>query len=379
MQVGNLNMRLETNLNIPFYDIKSSHDPIQEELNEAIQSTFESTQYILGPQVEIFEDEFSKYCGAKNGIGVASGTDALHIALRACGIGEGDEVITVSHTFIATALAISWTGAKPVFIDVDPRTYNLNPLLLKNALSKRTKAIIPVHLYGQPVDIDSILKFAKKNGLKVIEDACQAHGARYKQKRVGSFGDAACFSFYPSKNLGGIGDGGMIVTNNDEVAARARRLRNYGQSSKYKHDDPGYNSRLDSIQAAVLRVKLRYLDDWNERRRKIAHLYTEALRDIKKVTTPFINENVESAFHLYVVLYSQRDKLITSLSQMGIGTGLHYPIPIHLQRAFSYLEISKGALPVSESIADTCVSLPMSPQLKDEDCLKVCEAISNLV
>lgn len=349
-------------IQVPFIDLKAQYASIKPEIDQALGEVLSRNDFILGRAVTLFEEEYASFCEAKYAIGVDSGTSALELALRALGIGPGDEVITAANTFIATTLAISYTGATPVLVDCDPLTYNLDVSLLERAITRRTKAIIPVHLYGQPADMDPILEFARRHGLTVLEDACQAHGARYKCKRVGALGDAAAFSFYPGKNLGAYGDGGMITTNDPEIAEAVRMLRDYGQRGKYHHIVKGYNRRLDTLQAAVLRVKLRYLDSWNNARRAHAKLYTRLLAGTG-VITPTEAEYAESVYHLYVVRTKERDELQACLKEKGISTGIHYPIPIHLQPAYAELPYRKGSFPVTEKYAAEGLSLPIYAEL----------------
>jgi len=358
---------------IPTVDLKRQYYSIKEEIDNAIKNVLESGYFILGENVKLFEDEFSRYCNAKYGIGVASGTDALQLALRACGISRGDEVITVSNTAFPTAIAISYTGAKPVFVDVD-ETYTMDASRVEEKINEKTKAILPVHLYGQPADMDPILEIAKKHDLYVIEDACQAHGAEYKGRKVGSIGDIGCFSFYPTKNLGAYGDGGFITTNNEELAERLKLLRNYGQIERYNHAIKGYNSRLDEIQAAILRVKLKRLDKWNELRRRNAKLYSELIGE--KVIVPFERENSTHVYHLYVIRTKQRDELRKWLKSRGILTDVHYPTPIHLQKAYADLGLGEGSLPVTEKYANEILSLPMFPELTEEEISHIADAIN---
>ncbi len=333
-------------MNVPFLDLKAQHREISP-----------------GKEVTLFEEEFAKYCGVEHAVGVDSGISALELGLRAAGIGAGDEVITVSHTFIATVSAISVTGAKPVLVDVDPVTYTMDVEQLASAVGPRTKAILPVHLYGQSADMDPILKVAARHGLRVIEDACQAHGARYNGRRVGGIGDAGCFSFYPGKNLGAYGDGGMFVTNDFELADKVRMLRNYGQREKYHHEFLAYNRRLDTIQAAVLRIKLRHLDQWNRARQNCASRYGELLGSIQEIKLPVVGASRDHVYHLYVIQHSDRNELQARLKENGVMTGLHYPIPVHLQPCYAGLGIPKGSLPVSEALAETILSLPIFPEL----------------
>lgn len=357
---------------IPFIDLKREYAEIEEEITQAIQRVLKSGWFILGEAVEKFEEEFSKYIGAKYGIGVNSGSDALFLALKALGIGNGDEVITVSHTFISTVDAIVRNGAIPVFVDIDPYTYCIDVTKIEERITNRTKAILPVHLYGHPAEMKLIMEIAKKYNLFVIEDACQAHGAEYKGKKVGSIGDIGCFSFYPVKNLGAYGDGGMILTNNEMLAEKLKMFRNYGQSQKYYHDFVGINSRLDEIQAVVLRVKLKHLDEWNERRRKIAKLYDECLED-SEVVTPVEKEYAKHVYHLYVIRYKNRDMLQQQLLKNGIQTQIHYPIPIHKQKA--YLDLDDAQLPITEKICEEILSLPIYLELKNEETKYIADAV----
>ena len=354
-------------MNIPFVDLKRQFDLIKNEVTTKINEVLRNTHFILGEEVEKFEEEFANYCGVKYGVGVASGSDALTLSLKVLGIGKEDEVITAPNTFIATVDAISRNGATPVFVDIDPETCNIDVAEIEEKITDKTKAIIPVHLYGQPADMDEIIKIAKKYDLKIIEDACQAHGAEYKGKKVGSLSDVGCFSFYPAKNLGAYGDGGMVVTNNEQIAERIKMLRNYGQSKKYYHDFIGYNSRLDEIQAAVLRVKLRYLDEWNDKRREHAKLYNDLLENVSGIETPTEKEFVKHVYHLYVIRCKNRNELQNYLSSKGVSTGIHYPIPVHLQKAYKHLEYKEGDFPITEKYAKEILSLPMFPELTDEE------------
>jgi dTDP-4-amino-4,6-dideoxygalactose transaminase len=323
----------------------------------------ESGWYVLGKEVEAFEDEFATYCETKHCVGVGNGLDALHLIVRAYGIKPGDEVIVPANTYIATWLAVTYAGATPVPVEPNERTYNLDPEKIEQAITPKTKAILVVHLYGQPADMDSINALARKYGLKVIEDCAQAHGARYKGRRVGGIGDAAGFSFYPGKNLGALGDGGAVTTNDPVLADRIRVLRNYGSQVKYHNEVIGYNSRLDELQAALLRVKLAKLDEWNERRRQVATQYLQKLSDQKKVILPYVPEWSESVWHLFVIRYVQRDNLQKALNDVGVGTMIHYPIPPHLQSAYADLSWKKGDFPLSEQVAREVLSLPMGPHL----------------
>ena len=362
---------------IPFVDLKAQYAAIGVEVDEALHNVVTNTDFILGKDVERFEEEFARFCDAEYGVGVDSGTSALELALRAYGVGEGDEVITVSHTFIATVAAISYTGARPVLVDVDPDTYNIDPALIERAITSRTKAIIPVHLYGQPADLDAVIEVARRHNLVVIEDACQAHGALYRGKPVGARGDAGCFSFYPGKNLGAYGDAGMIVTNSRDIAERLKLLRNYGQPEKYQHTIMGYNRRLDSLQAAVLRAKLRHLPEWNASRQRAAARYNELLKDIRSIRTPYVAEESSHVYHLYVIQHPERDRLLSYLRERGVYGGLHYPTPVHLQPCYESLGIPPGSLPITEELASRVISLPMYAELTDEQIEYVCDCIRN--
>jgi len=361
-------------MKVPFVDLKAQHEAIADELNEAIQRVIKRSRFILGQEVEAFEEEFAAYCDVDHCVGVGSGTEALHLALKACGMGPGDEVITVSFTFIATALAISWTGATPVFVDIDPKTYTMDPDRVAQAITPHTKAILPVHLYGQCADMDPLLALAKEHNLWMIEDACQAHGATYKGRKAGSIGHLGCFSFYPSKNLGACGDGGAITTNDKGLADRLRLSRNYGQTRKYHHESMGYNSRLDEIQAAVLRVKLKYLDGWNEARRKHAKKYNELLGG-GIVVYSRVADWGDPVFHLYVIRSCHRDELQKYLQGKDIETLIHYPVPVHLQKAYTNLGYLKGSLPVTESCSMEVLSLPMFAELTEEQINYVSNAV----
>lgn len=353
-------------MKVPFVDLQTQYHSLSEELNPRLLKAVESCQFILGSDVKEFEQEFADYCGTKYAVGIDSGTTALFLALLSLGVGPGDEVITPANTFIATVLAIHYTGAKPVLVDIDEVTYNLDIDKVKIAINKKTKAIMPVHLYGQPVDLEPLIALAQEYGLKVVEDACQAHGAEYKGKRVGGFGDAAGFSFYPGKNLGAYGDGGIVVTNNEEIKEKLLMLRNYGQKQKYQHSIKGYNARLDTIQAEILRVKLQYLDSWNDARRKNAQNYNSLLENIEGITTPQTMSWAKHVWHLYVIRTSKREALQKYLADADVASGIHYPIPIHMQPAFADLGYKKGDFPITEKVADEIVSLPMYPELKKE-------------
>jgi dTDP-4-amino-4,6-dideoxygalactose transaminase len=361
-------------LNVPFVDLAAQYSAIAAEVGEAIAGVLRSTDFILGRELRAFEEEFASYCGVARAIGVDSGTSAIELALRACGIGPGDEVLVPANTFIATALAVSNTGATPVLVDVDPDTSTISPALIADAIGRRTKAIVPVHLYGHPADMDPIIAVARRRGLVVIEDACQAHGARYKGKRTGSLGDAAAFSFYPGKNLGAYGDGGMVVTNEPRIADALELLRNYGQKEKYVHLLRGFNRRLDTLQAAVLRVKLRYLDAWNAVRAARAGLYNRLL-DGAAVDLPAAASYASAVWHLYVIRASRRNELRQHLGRAGIDTGIHYPVPVHLQPAYRDLGYRPGDFPVSERQCEEVLSLPMYAELKPEAIGRVAAAV----
>lgn len=357
-------------MNIPFLDLGAAYRELQTEIDAGVARSLASGYYIGGPEVEAFEEEFASYCGATHAIGVANGLDALHLALRAMDVGPGDEVIVPSNTYIATWLAVSQCGATPVPVEPDPRTYNIDPTLIEAAITPRTKTILPVHLYGQPADMDPILAIARKHGLRVLEDGAQAHGARYKGKRLGAHGDVVAWSFYPGKNLGAMGDGGAVTTNDPQLADRIRVLRNYGSRVKYVNEVQGYNSRLDPLQAAILRVKLAHLDEWNIRRSVIAARYQLGLAKCG-LTLPHVPDWAESAWHLYVVQHPQRDALIKQMGDAGVGTLIHYPIPPHLQRAYASLGYRQVKFPIAEKIANQCFSLPIGPHLLSEQVTEV--------
>lgn len=360
---------------VPFLDLRAAYLELKEEIDAAVARVLDSGWYILSEEVEAFEREFTAYCDAAYGIGVANGLDALTLALRALGVGAGDEVIVPSNTYIATWLAVSAVGAKLRPVEPDPRTFNIDPARIEAAIGPRTKAILPVHLYGQPADLDPILEVARRHGLSVIEDAAQAHGARYKGRRIGAHGDAVCWSFYPGKNLGAMGDAGAVTTDRADVAERVRTLRNYGSRVKYVNETRGANSRLDPLQAAILRAKLPRLDEWNERRRQLASLYAEALAD-GDLVPPFAPNWVEPVWHLFVVRRAGRDALQARLRAAGVDTLIHYPIPPHLQKAYDDAGFARGDFPIAERIAETCLSLPIGPHLTDEQRQAVCAALT---
>lgn len=345
---------------IPFLDLGAAYRELRPQIDEAISRVLASGQYILGPEVEAFEAELAAYCGAAHGVGLANGLDALHLALRAMDVGPGDEVIVPSNTYIATWLAVSQCGATPVPVEPDPATHNIDPARIEAAITPRTRVILPVHLYGQPVDLDPILAIARKHGLRVLEDAAQAHGARYKGRRIGGHGDAVAWSFYPGKNLGALGDGGAVTTDDAQIADRLRVLRNYGSRVKYVNEAQGWNSRLDPLQAAVLRVKLAHLDDCNTRRSGIARQYLHGLAD-SGLRLPQVPDWAEPAWHLFVVRTPQRDDLQRHLAEAGIGTLIHYPIPPHRQQAYAGLGFAQDAFPIANRLADEVLSLPMGP------------------
>jgi len=358
---------------VPFLELKSTYLELKEEFDTAYARVMDSGWYLLGPELEAFEAEYAAYCGTKYCVGVANGLDALHLAIRGYGIGTGDEVIVPSHTFIASWLAVSHAGARPVPVEPDPRTYNLDPDRIEAAITPRTKAIMPVHLYGQPADMDAINEIARKHGLKVIEDSAQAQGARYKGRRTGGLGNAAGHSFYPGKNLGAFADAGAVTTNDPELADRVRTLRNYGSKQKYYYDTQGVNSRLDEMQAAFLRVKLRHLDEWNVRRCKIAGTYFRALESLAGVTLPFVPDYAAPVWHLFVIRNPHRDSLQRRLADTGISTLIHYPVPPHLSDAYLGGHYALGSLPIAEEIASTVLSLPMGPHLDEKHALRVAE------
>lgn len=365
--------------NIPQVDLKAQYATIKKEVDQAIAAVIESTQFVRGKAVAQFEKAFAGYCNVSHAVGVANGTDALMLALRAVGVGEGDEVITTPFTFTATTEAIHWVGAKVVFVDIDPENYTIDIGQLEHKITERTRAIMPVHLYGHPADMDAILEVVKKHDLKVIEDAAQAHGARYKGKRVGSFGHAACFSFYPGKNLGAYGDAGGVVTNDAKIAETVKILGDHGSAKKYQNDFLGFNSRLDGIQGAVLNVKLRYLDQWNRRRRAIADSYNRAFTEIDEIITPKQSTWAESVYHLYVVQTGNREALKQKLNEAGIGAALHYPRPLHLQKAYEFMGHKRGTFPVSEQVADRVMSLPNYPEMTDEMVEFVVESVKEIM
>jgi len=362
-------------MQIPFVDLKTQYDSIKHEIDAAIQSILEKSEFVQGETVYRFEQEFSQAQNVRHTIACGSGTDALHLALWALGLGPTDEVITASHTFIATAEAILLTGARPVFVDIDETSYTIDPTKIKPAISEKTRAIIPVHLYGQPCDIDTIREIAVQRGLFLVEDACQAHLAEYKGKKVGSFGQAGAFSFYPGKNLGAYGEAGAVVTQHTVLYDKMRRLRDHGQASKYVHDLWGHNYRMDEMQAAVLRVKLRCLQEWTEKRRRNARLYNERLASISEILIPQEMQYARHVYHLYVIRTPYRDQLREHLRKSGVRTGLHYPVPLHLQQGLSTMAYKEGDFPVTEKVAKEVLSLPMYPELTESQIDYVCSSI----
>lgn len=362
---------------IPFVDLKAQYASIKTEVNAAIQGVLDSCQFTLGSEVAAFENEFAAYCQADIGVGVNTGTSALHLAMLAAGIGPGDEVITVPFTFVATVSAVHYTGARPVFVDIDPKTFTMDVRQIESAITPRTKAIVPVHLYGQPADMDPILEIARRHKLIVIEDAAQAHGAEYKGRRAGSIGDMGCFSFYPGKNLGAYGEGGMVTTSNPEFARTIRMLRDWGAEKKYHHVLKGYNFRLEGIQGAVLRVKLRYLEQWTEARRSAAAHYDRLLAG-SDVATPRAMDYARHVYHVYAIRTRDRSAWQQALNEQGVQTGIHYPIPVHLLPAFADLGYQAGQFPHSEQAANEVLSLPMFPELTERQCETVATAVRRL-
>lgn len=355
---------------IPFLDLKAQYQQMKPEIDAAVLRAIESTQFVQGPEVAAFEKRFASYSSVEHCLAVNSGTSALHLALLAAGIGRGDEVITVSMTFVATTAAILYSGAKPVFVDVDPKTWTMNPAAIEAAITPRTKAILPVHLHGLMADMDAIMAIAKRHGLIVIEDAAQAHGAEYKGRRAGSIGDLGCFSFYPGKNLGAYGEGGAVVTNNADLARKISLLRDWGQESKYNHVVPGFNYRMDGIQGAILNVKMNYIEAWTDARRAAALRYDNLLAKLPcgRPTPPDHSRHV---YHVYAITLAQRDEALKSLQNAGIGVGIHYPVPVHLQKAYADLGYRTGDLPVTESLAKQFLSLPIYAELKPEHIVSV--------
>lgn len=361
---------------IPLVDLKAQYAQIRSEVDAAVGRVIANADFILGKDVEEFEEEYARYCEAKYCVALDSGLSALELGMRALGIGPGDEVITPAHSFIASSSAISFTGATPVWVDSDPRTYNIDTKLIEAAITPRTKAIMPVHLYGQPADMDPIMDVARKHKLLVVEDACQAHGARYRGRRVGTIGDIAAFSFYPGKNLGAYGDAGALVTNNADVAKTVHDMRNYGQRKKYEHAFLAWNRRMDTLQAAILRAKLPHLEAWNTARRRHASAYDELLAGTP-LGLPQTARDGEHVFHLYVVQSERRDDLLRHLADAGIHGGIHYPVPIHLQEAYRGAGKGRGSFPVAEAVTPRVLSLPMYPELEEEQLQRVADAVGS--
>ena len=361
---------------VPYLDLRAQLKPLRAELDAAIARTLDNCSFCLGPDVTQFEKGFATFCDARYALGFNSGTSALHVAMRLLNVGPGDEVITTPYTFIATSWAISYCGAKPVYVDIDETTFNLDPKLIEKAITPRTKAVLPVHLYGQPFDVDAVAAICKKHNLPFVEDAAQAHGAKYKGKSIGTFGAVSCFSFYPAKNLGACGEGGALVTNDAALAARAKSLREHGSTVRYHHDEVGYNYRLEGIQGAVLGVKLKHLGQWTRDRQRIAARYTELLADTP-LQPPAVTLGNESAWHLYTVRSSRRDELKKHLDANGIGNAVHYPMPLHLQKAYAHLGYQLGDFPVAEKASREVLSLPMFPELTDAQIQRVADVVKD--
>jgi dTDP-4-amino-4,6-dideoxygalactose transaminase len=363
---------------IPILDLKAQIKPLRAELDAAIARAIDNCSFCLGPDTKKFEEDFAKYCGAEHCLGYNSGTSALHIALMLLNVGPGDEVVTTPFTFVATSWAISYVGAKPVYVDIDDATFNLDPKLLEKAITPRTKAVMPVHLYGQPFDVDPIREICRKHKLPLVEDAAQAVGAKYKGKTIGTFGEISCFSFYPGKNLGAFGEGGALVTNNAEYAKRARSLREHGSTVRYYHDEVGFNYRMEGIQGAVLGIKLKHLPKWTQERQRVAKRYVELLKDTP-LRLPHQAEYAESVWHQYVVRHPKRDALKAHLDANGVGCALHYPLPLHLQKCYASLGYKKGDFPVAEKAAEQCLSLPIYPELTDAQIQRVVAVIKDFL
>src|SRR5881397_2744186 len=366
-------------MQVPFLDLKAHHDSMRGELEAAIREVIDSNAYAGGPFVAKFEHDFATFCGSSSAIAVGNGTDALWLSLLGLGIGEGDEVVSDANNFIAFTNSITYCKARPVFVDVDPNTFTMNPAELEKSLTDKTKAIIPVHLFGQPADMDPILEFARANGLFVVEDAAQAHGAQYKGRKAGTIGDAGCFSFYPGKNLGAFGEAGAVVTNDPELREQIQVLRDHGQSRKYYHSTMGWNCRMDGIQAAILSIKLRHLDEANSLRRKHALEYNQAFAGIDEVLAPLEAKYARHVYHVYAVRVQERDATLRHLQEQGVGCAVHYPVPIHLQEAGRNLGYTKGAFPIAEKLADEFLSLPMFPELTEEQIEYVGRCVSETV
>jgi dTDP-4-amino-4,6-dideoxygalactose transaminase len=364
----------EKNGAVPYLDLVAQMRPLRKEIDAAIARALDNCSFCLGPDVAQFEKDFARFCGAANCVAFNSGTSALHVAMLLLNVGPGDEVITTPSTFVATSWAISYVGAKPVYVDIDDATFNLDPKLVERAITPRTKAVVPVHLYGQSADLDPLLAICRKHNLPLIEDAAQAHGATYKGKRVGTFGQISCFSFYPGKNLGAYGEGGGLLTDNESQAARARSLREHGSTQRYYHDEIGFNYRMEGIQGAVLGIKLKHLESWTRERQRVAHRYGELLADTP-LQLPHEAGYGQSAWHLYVVRHPERDKLKKHLETNHVGCALHYPVPLHLQKAFAHLGHKPGDYPVAEKAARQCLSLPIYPELTEAQMQRVSTVI----
>ena len=365
-------------MNVPFVDFSQQYQAVKDQIDRGLKSVFEKGNFILGEEEKDFEVQFARFCGTKHAVGVNSGTDALYLALGALDISIGDEVIIPTFTFIATALCISYTGAKPVFVDIEEETYNVDPQKLEEAITEKTKAIILVHLYGQTANMDEMTTIAKKYNIPIIEDACQAHGATYKGKKTGSLGDIGCFSFYPTKSLGAFGDGGIVVTNREEISEKIQMLRDYGRKDRYEYKIKGYNSRLDTVQAVVLSAKLKYLDEWNKMRNRQAAYYCEQLKDIPGVIVPVTGKDRTHVFQTFAIRVPDRNAICEEMNSKGVSALIHYPIPIHLQEAYADLGHKKGDFPVSEMVADEVLSLPMFPHISNEKIDYVCASLKEL-
>ena len=366
-------------MNIPFLDLKAQYKSLSGEISETLKDVFDATAFSGGPFVARFEDQFAAYCGTRIALGVGSGTEALWLTLLALGVGPGDEVITVPNTFIATAEAISLCGARPVFVDIDERSYTMNPALVEAAITSKTKVIIPVHLYGQMADMDPLIELAAHHGIFVVEDACQAHGAEYKGARAGSLGIAGCFSFYPGKNLGAYGEAGAVVTNNVKLAEKIKMLRDHGQAEKYYHEMVGMNGRMDGIQGAILSVKLRYLASWNHARIRNADLYCQLLGNVESLILPLKMPYARPVYHIFAIRVAERTKFISALAQRGITCGIHYPVPLHLQTAYASLGMKRGSFPLAERCANEVVSLPLYPELTVDQIHYIADAVREVL
>jgi len=368
----------KTEVKVPYFDLTAQYRDLRDEIREAIDRVCGKAAFILGEEVERFEHSFADYCGVKHCVGLNSGTSALHLAMLAAGIGSGDEVITSANTFFATAEAICYTGATPVFADIDPATANIDPEKIKAAITKKTRAIIPVHLYGRPANLGAIMEIAESHGLLLIEDACQAHGATYEGKRVGGFGHSAAFSFYPGKNLGAYGEGGALTTNDDEVASLARALRSHGEATRYLHKYLGYNYRMDGFQAAVLNIKLKHIDEWTAKRRAFSSLYRTLLSDAQ-VDLPQDSPDAECVYHLFVAYVEDRDRVRGALEERGVQTAVHYPVPVHLQEAMAHLNYKEGSLPHTERACRRVLSMPLFPEMTEEQARYAAYSLSEVV